>query len=279
MAVYDFTSNYGVILQNLTADFSGGYTTVQTLTLDFDSNYFASVPQTLDFSSNYGVRPEGERVADFSSAYIAYAPLELPQIPPTILVTIRGEPLDFDEITDQLSISINVSGSGYTCSITSASIPRDLTLNDTISVVVGADRYEFLFDRLDIQEDGLESASVTLSGVSPLLAFGLPRSQAQDFTNNTATLASVIVTQLIGVVDWQIVDWVIPEFRLGVNQQTPLDIARSVVDAAGGILNSDRLGNPVVKYQYPGSTNDYPTATPHPKYNTFDHEFSRNHNL
>lgn len=278
MATFNFTSNYFVSFERLTANFQSGYSILENQTFNFSSNYFISVPDTFDFSSSYNAIPETEQIADFSSAYLVYSSLQVTTAP-EISIIIAGENIDFDSVTDQLRIAVNTSGSGYTCSIVSRAIPDNLSTGDTVEINVGENRHLFLFDRLQIEEDGLEGESRTLSGVSPLLAFGLPRARAIDFTNNTAQLASEIVRGLLGSVTWEIVDWLIPEFRLAVTQQTPLQIAQSIVKAAGGFITSDRLGNAVAKYRYPVSTLDYPTQTPDQTYNTFDHVFTRRQNL
>lgn len=279
MATFNFTSTYFVSFESLTANFVNGYSITEEQRFDFASSYNLVRSETLAFSSKYQVRPQSEQIANFTNGYLVYSPLQIPQTPATITVTIRGETIDFDTITDQLRIAINTSGSGYTCTIVSQSIPDGLQLTDAVQVNVGGNVYNFIFDRLQIEEDGLEAESRTLTAVSPVLAFGLPRARAIDFTNNTARLASDIVRGLLGSVDWQIVDWLIPEFRLAVTQQTPLQIAQDIAKAAGGLLTSDRAGNPVVKYRYPVSALEFDTATPDKVYNTFDHVFSRRANL
>lgn len=279
MATFNFTSTYFVQTLSRRADFVTNYSIAERRGFDFESNYNLVVNNAFDFSSNYLARPTGEREADFGTSYLVTQPYIAPTVPQTITVSVAGEPIDFDTITGQLSISINTSGVGYTCSFLSNDLPEVLTINDTIEINVGGTVYNFVFDRLQEEETGLEASTRTVSGVSPLQVFGSPRALAIDFTNESPTLASEIVRQLLGAVDWQIIDWLIPEFRLAVTQQTPLQIAQSIVEAAGGILTSDRLGNAVAKYQYPVSTNDYQTTTPDEVYNTFDHVFSRRQSL
>ncbi|WKV32830.1 hypothetical protein R21Y_69 [Vibrio phage vB_VhaS_R21Y] len=279
MATFNFETFYFVQANQLTADFTSRYSVAERLTADFESTYNAVQARVFNFETSYSVRPIGERVADFGTSYLVTDPYIAPSVPETITISVAGQPIDFDTVTGQLSIAINTSGVGYTCSFISHDLPEVLGIGDTIEINVGGLIYNFIFDRLQEEENGLEASTRTVSGVSPLQVFGSPRAIAIDFTNETPRLASDIVRGLLGSVTWEIVDWVIPEFRLAVTQQTPLQIAQSVVEAAGGILTSDRLGNAVAKYRYPVSTNDYQTTTPDQIYNTFDHVFSRRQSL
>ncbi|AUR96000.1 hypothetical protein NVP1215B_082 [Vibrio phage 1.215.B._10N.222.54.F7] len=279
MALKDFSTNYAVLLETKRADFKSSYAILETKVANFVSDYGVYALKSASFSSTYFVAPEAERVANFNSGYIVLDPFDLPTEIWSIVITVNGEEIPFNSVTGRISISVNTSGSGYTCAITSDAIPDTLTLEDYIQIFVNGYSYSFLFDRLTTSEDGLGAPTKTLNGVSPLLKHGSPRALAIDFTNNTPILASDLARNLIGYITWEIVDWMIPEYRLAVTQQTPLDIVRAVVEAAGGFLTSDRQGRPIAKYKYPISTKDYPTATPAKVFNTFDHVMSKRTNL
>lgn len=279
MAIKDFSTNYMVMLETKHADFKSAYSILVKGAVDFESFYQVFDPKVASFQSNYVVAPEAQRVADFTSGYLVLDPFDLPTSVSNIIVLINGKPIDFDGTTGSLSISVNTSGSGYTCSLTSDKIPDGLKLTDVIQILINGFSYTFIFDRVTTSEEGLDALTKTMYGVSPVLKYGSPRALAIDFTNDKPILASELVRSLITYVHWEIVDWVIPEFRLAVTQQTPLDIARAIVEAAGGILTANKYGYAVAKYKYPVSTKNYDEAKPVKVFNTFDHVMSKRSSL
>lgn len=279
MATANFSTFFVVIAEKETFNFESHYCVLVDKTFNFESDFNVSAVNTFNFETHFEARDPKIHHADFKSGFLVTDPFSLPAVAYSIQIIINGQDIDFDSLTDTLNISANTSGAGYTCSFTSDQIPDNLTINDYILVILNGVSYKFLFDRLETQETGLDAKKKTLHAVSPVLMKGSPRSVAIDFTNDTPRLASEIVKELLGVAIWEIVDWVIPEFRLAVTQQTPLEIARSIVGAAGGTITGTKNGVAKVIYEFPISTNDYPTSTPKHVFNTFDHVLSMRRSL
>ena len=76
------------------------------------------------------------------------------------------------------------------------------------------------------------------------------------------TTARQAVEQLIGPVTWNLVDWPIPGKRLASEQAVPLELAKRIIAAAGGVLESAPDGSVNVRRLYPVSVPDYATTTP-----------------
>lgn len=113
-----------------------------------------------------------------------------------------------------------------------------------------------------IDDEGNLLESCTISGLSPLVAFSSPRSMNITKTWNDPTLASVIVEELLGPVTWNLIDWVIPAFRLAADNASPLDIATQVVTAVGGLIESQPDGSIVCRHRWPTSITQFETSLP-----------------
>ncbi|AEH21878.1 VHS1065 protein [Vibrio phage 1] len=279
MATANFSTFFMVHAEQKAFNFESHYYVLDSKTFNFASSFDVVAVNTFKFETNFNARDPKTKRAEFISGFLVTDPFKLPVTAYSIKIVIKSQEIDFDSLTDTLNISSNTSGAGYTCSFTSDQIPEGLKLDDPVVITLNGEAYHFVFDRLETEENGLDSKKKTLHAVSPVLRKGSPRAIAIDFTNETPKLASELVRELLGSVTWEIVDWVIPEFRLAVTQQTPLEIARAIVGAAGGTITGTKDGKAKVIYEFPISTNDYPTATPKHILNTFDHVLSMRKNL
>lgn len=125
--------------------------------------------------------------------------------------------------------------------------------------------YSFIVDSRtltrDIDDDGNYSELCTLSGLSPLVRYAQPRCTQITKVWDTPTAASAIVEELIGAVTWTLVDWVIPAYRLAAENSAPLDIAKQVVEAAGGLIESLPDGSVLCRHRWPVSIVDFSSAS------------------
>lgn len=126
--------------------------------------------------------------------------------------------------------------------------------------------YQFVVDSRSLSRgmdgEGNLQNTVTISGLSPLCLKAGPRATPITKTWDTPTLASEIVTELLGANTWNLVDWMIPAYRLAAEQAYPLDIAQQVVTAVGGLIESQPDGSIVCRPRWPVSIPDFPSATP-----------------
>lgn len=121
-----------------------------------------------------------------------------------------------------------------------------------------------------IDDAGNYQEVCTISGLSPLVRYASPRATKITKTWETPTLASTIVTELIGSVTWNLVDWLIPAYRLAADHAAPLDIARQIVEAVGGLIESQPSGSVVCRHRWPTSIAELSTAAVD---HTFDERF------
>jgi hypothetical protein len=99
-----------------------------------------------------------------------------------------------------------------------------------------------------------------LTAVSPVALLDAPFAGTIRYYEAGAIAASSAVEFLIGPVDWQLPDWIIPAGRLMLENVTPLAAARNIVAAIGGIVESNPDGSVVCRRRHPVSIPNYGTA-------------------
>ena len=147
--------------------------------------------------------------------------------------------------------------------------PQNYSLfpRNTAYIVVLLDvEFHFIVDRRELSRtvdaEGNILTNITISGLSPLSNYDKPRSTPLTKTWESALNASTIVTELLGTVTWNLIDWQIPAFRLAADNATPLTIAKQVVNAVGGVIESQPDGSVVIRSLWPTPINEIAITTP-----------------
>jgi hypothetical protein len=116
-------------------------------------------------------------------------------------------------------------------------------------------------DGKTLSRESQTSQRCELTAISPLALLDAPFAATIRYYQPGALSArSAVVEFLIGNVDWQLPDWIIPAGRLMMEGVTPLAAARSVVAAIGGIVESNPDGTVVCRRRHPVSIPDYGQA-------------------
>lgn len=113
-----------------------------------------------------------------------------------------------------------------------------------------------------IDDSGNYEVRCTISALSPLCWYDTPRTENISVTFDTPSMASSIVTQILGSVTWNMIDWMIPAYRLAVEDASPLSVAKQVVEAAGGLIESQPDGSIVCRHKWPVAADIIGSATP-----------------
>lgn len=157
------------------------------------------------------------------------------------------------------SITADEDSSFLQCeaTLTNAADYINLKRDDSIVIhILGVD-YHFIVDTKSINrtisDSGDYNETCTISGLSPLVKKSKPRSLSITKTWETPNMASAIVEELLGPVTWNLVDWMIPAYRLAAEKASPLDVALQIVQAAGGLLESQPDGSVVCRHRWPTS--------------------------
>lgn len=219
------------------------------------NSYSISVP-LVDYTVNAS--------SSYASVAIEVDPLTMSGIHPGAAINPDGSTNPFYYTVSQSGVNIQMTEGEavWTCSVELTS-RRDFLLarpSAKVRITVGADIYYFLVDGLSVGRVG-GSAEITavLSGVTDTAEYENPRHTGLTKTWKTATLASDIVNEVLAgsTVTWGIVDWILPANRVALEGGSPIDLAQSLVEAAGGVLEPDISGGFNVRYLFPVRVADF----------------------
>ncbi len=132
-----------------------------------------------------------------------------------------------------------------------------VAIGDALRLALGEEIFALIIDGKSLSRDAMTEVRCEISAVSPLALLDTPFSAPVKFFRPLATQAVDAVTALIGPVDWQLPHWCIPAGRLLMEGVTPLQAARTIVAAIGGILESLPNGAVVCRPRYPVNIPEY----------------------
>lgn len=133
-------------------------------------------------------------------------------------------------------------------------------LGDAITLVLGTERFALMVDGKALSRSAVAEQRLELSAVSPLARQDAPFAAAVRYFEAGAVSARLAIEGLIGAVDWQLPDWIIPPGRLMLDGATPLAAARNLVAAIGGIVESQPDGAVLCRRRHPVRIPQYPEA-------------------
>jgi hypothetical protein len=137
-------------------------------------------------------------------------------------------------------------------------------ITDAMTLTLGLETFALIIDGKTLSRQENAEQHYQITGVSPLALLDAPFSGTTRYYQAEALSARLAVEQLIGLVDWQLPDWIIPAGRLLLDGVTPSAGARTIVAAAGGIVESNPDGSVICRRRHPVSVPEYASATvPH----------------
>lgn len=123
--------------------------------------------------------------------------------------------------------------------------------------------YELIVDSKQLQRSGPGGARATLALLSPAAVWQSPRARPMTRTWDAPVMARAVVEELLEqIVEWEMVDWLIPANRLSVTDASPLEVARQVVEAAGGVLQSRPDGGLLARHRFPRPVPSWAASQP-----------------
>ncbi len=134
--------------------------------------------------------------------------------------------------------------------------------DDELIVRIYGEEYNLLVDGKDRSRSGPADVSARLRAISTTARAATPRAAELSETFGQI-LAQDAVEQILGqLVDWQIIDWLIPAGRLAAENADPIEIAQQIVEAAGATIETNPDGTFYVRDRYPVPVAQWETATP-----------------
>lgn len=134
-------------------------------------------------------------------------------------------------------------------------------IGDTITLALGLETFVLVVDGKTLSRSSVAEQRMELTAVSPVALLDAPFAGTIRYYEAGAVSARAAVEFLIGPVDWNLSDWIIPAGRLMLEGATPLAAARNIVAAIGGIVESNPDGSVVCRRRHPVSIPQYGTAT------------------
>jgi hypothetical protein len=123
--------------------------------------------------------------------------------------------------------------------------------------------WTFIVDGKELERSGPAKVNGRIIGVSPGAAHAAPRTLPQDYEWDVPVLAQDAAEEALGEdIDWQIVDWTIPAFRLSFSSTDSIEVVRRLATAAGALLESDLDGALRVRPLFPISPANYAAEVP-----------------
>lgn len=127
--------------------------------------------------------------------------------------------------------------------------------DDEILIQIGEEEYRFIVDGKVRNLGQPAELQLEIQLVSPTAIYEEPRSERISTTWEEAVLASVAAQEYIGQpLLWQILDWEIPAFRLGVEDTSPIKIVSLLATAVKAMVETTREGELYVRPAYKHTT-------------------------
>lgn len=163
-------------------------------------------------------------------------------------------------------LSCDEGGYAWICNVSLARVSdyQAFGKDDPFTVVLFGDSYEFMRDSKSLTRNGPAQVDMTISGISPVAVLDTPRADDVTKTWTDPIMASAVAVEMsAGIpVDWQILDWLIPAYRLGVSNASPLAVIQQVAAAAGGVVEAKQDGTLLVRPKFPVTLPAWETTAP-----------------
>ena len=137
-----------------------------------------------------------------------------------------------------------------------------IRIDDPVTLELGGETFNMMVDNKTLTRDGVSRPRLTISLISPTARFAAPRAAPMERTWDAAIRAREAAEEAVGeAIQWDLVDWVIPAGRLAVYDAAPLDVVRTIAEAAGGVVETTPGGVLRVRHRFPVAVSDWRRAT------------------
>lgn len=149
----------------------------------------------------------------------------------------------------------------YTGSASLANYEQFILLqqDDPIVITLYGETYNFLVDGKSFDRGAPADLRMQVNLVGASAAYDFPRAEPYTNTWEAEVYAATAANAPFGsdVISWGMVDWLIPEYRLGVDNLSPVAVADKLAKVAGGVLESAPDGSLSTRPLYPQTTEFY----------------------
>jgi len=136
---------------------------------------------------------------------------------------------------------------------------QKFTNGDAFTVNLFGELFELIVDSKGLNRSNPSEVGLSVSGLSPTALLASPRGESISKLWDTPVLAKDAAEEFLGgeVIDWQLVNWTIPAFALGVSDITPIELVQLIAKSAGGVVETKPDGSLLVRPRHKIKVPDY----------------------
>lgn len=134
--------------------------------------------------------------------------------------------------------------------------------DETFILDIYGEQYNLIVDSKELNRSAPAVMTSSLVGLSPTALLDFPRADPYTKTWDTPVYASVAAAHAVGNIQWNLVDWEIPPYRLVFEDVAPIEVASQLAEVAGGTIETLPDGSLIARHLYPVSVPNYGAATP-----------------
>lgn len=129
------------------------------------------------------------------------------------------------------------------------------------TVTIDTDVYHFVVEERSINRQSGVNIIFTIVGLSPAIKFKIPRADPIDFELTTSAMASDVVESILGEpVTWNVLDWMIPAYRVSATDISPIKLVKQITGVIGAMPESLLDGSLQIRYKWKEDTDKYALA-------------------
>ncbi len=166
---------------------------------------------------------------------------------------------------EEFTLSLDEGSPFWSCQITITNVEDSLQFkpDDEFTLNVYGVLYNFYVEEISVSKGGPVNHTATIRGVGIGAKYDVPRKKPLTKTWDSDITAFDAVSELVeGDIDsWEFLNWSIPANRLAVDKGSPVQLAKSIVEVAGGVLEGQPSGLFRVRPLYPDVPREYPVLT------------------
>ncbi|MBF0370318.1 MAG: hypothetical protein HQL52_12770 [Magnetococcales bacterium] len=133
-----------------------------------------------------------------------------------------------------------------------------IRVDDPFTLELGGESFAMMVDNKTLTRDGISRPQLVVSIISPTARFAFPRAEPMERTWETAIQARDAAEEAVGEeIQWNLVDWLIPGGRLAVYDAAPIDVVRTIAEAAGGMVETTPGGILRVRHRFSVAVPDW----------------------
>lgn len=153
-----------------------------------------------------------------------------------------------------LQIATGDFGWSGTAEIIDIAMFLDLEVADSIRIQLGTEIFNMVINQKTLSRDGDLIPKMSIGLISPTSSLASPIARTICRSWDAPVMAREAAEAVAGTaINWGIVDWSIPGGALAFTDTTPMEIIRTIVTAAGGIVLTDPDGSLRVQPKFPVS--------------------------